>query len=284
MTCFLQTYFFIKVLLLCYIKLDLIHEVTDSNTTNKIPPPGPNRSTLGMKPLYKAEKLETLYYNYTQTLLPFFTCNCGQGWEGPIVFGYCTGTLILNSGFDYIKGCIQNGTKSTTNRSGNEIVKQRFLGISCFGKGSFDTMNDTKITTIPGGVTEDGRFQAFEESKGTFFARNLQYTIKSVLVSSRIGLILHANLDQFKGDDYKGFSYTRRNTSGHRQALCHAFLARQRHVQLGVLFIGSKFGGTLRGFNQDWCYNSPIKSAESFILDNLFETICYGRVFCFALL
>lgn len=74
---------------------------------------------------------------------------------------------------------------------------------------------------------------------------------------------MHTDLDEFKGNDQEGFSYTSTDTSSHGQRLGDLFQTKHLFVESGVLFVGSEFGGTLGGFDKNGSSNTTVQSGRS---------------------
>lgn len=146
-----------------------MNPVTVSKTTNRIPPPGPNLSTFGVNPLYRAENLKnhcTLCNRYC--CLPFLLGDGPKGGEGPIVLYTDRPVLVLDSSLSHVKWGIKDGSKGSTNGTSHEICKHLSLWAIGLGQGTADTMDDTKVPTIPHGMPPNGGLESFEEGKWTF--------------------------------------------------------------------------------------------------------------------
>lgn len=118
--------------------------------TNRTPPPGPNRRTLGAKPLYKAANPSSLNTTpragYAQLYL-----GMTPGWR--VVFwirDFTTSwkSIRLNEKNKY-EWSIYQCTHCSTDRAGNEIVGKFALFRSCLWQPGTDRMDTSEIPCIP---------------------------------------------------------------------------------------------------------------------------------------
>lgn len=96
---------------------------------------------------------------------------------------------------DDIHGSVQDGTNSTTDGTGNDIVGDlSLLGVG-LGQQGANLEDDTKVTSVPEDVAPQCALKTVVQSQDTLVLDCLLDDIQRTAVQSGRGLVLETNLD-----------------------------------------------------------------------------------------
>ena len=164
----------------------------------------------------------------------------------PIVLRHAARNLwrILYPRLDHIHRRVQHRTDCASNASTQQIIPYLLALVLRLGQQRLHLEDTAKVSRVPQNVAPRRGFQPIVQCQRSLCSDGFLHTVDEAVVFVSLRFVLHANLDEFEGDDDEGFGCSGGGAGEDGEGLVHFGDAKCVAVEFAPFVVGGEFCGS----------------------------------------